>query len=136
MTLETTTAGFSPARSYVDRRSYIELNGRSRAHSLLDPSGAKELVGPFDRVMSPWLPLQGIAPESDDGCIVVKGRIAHCHIGDLKDGVAFYRSGVEFIEASEHVDAAIASFVEALKLVQRAQSAVVPPIIDGQVADS
>jgi malonate decarboxylase beta subunit len=24
---------------------------------------------------SPWLPLQGIAPQSDDGCIVIKGKI-------------------------------------------------------------
>ena len=30
--------------------------------------------------------------------IVVKGRIAHCHIGELKEGVVLYRTGVEFIE--------------------------------------
>ena len=80
MTLETTTAEtiaqFNPPRSYVERRSYIELNGRARAHSLLDHGTAKELVGPFDRAISPWLPMQGIAPEFDDGCIVIKGRIA------------------------------------------------------------
>jgi hypothetical protein len=55
MTTETMTAGFSPPRSYIDRRSYIELNGRARAHSLVDDGTAKELVGPFDRIMSPWL---------------------------------------------------------------------------------
>ena len=71
-----TTAQFNPTRSYLDRRSYIELNGRARAQSLLDQGTGKELVGPFDRVMSPWLPMQGIAPEFDDGCIVMKGRIA------------------------------------------------------------
>ena len=68
--------------------------------------------------------------------IVVKGRIAHCHIGELKDGAVLYRTGVEFIEASEHVQSAIAHFVEALKLVQRAQgSAAFPSIVEGQIAE-
>ena len=74
--------------------------------------------------------------------IVVKGRIAHCHIGELKEGVVLYRTGVEFIEASGHVQSAIVHFVEALKLVQRATAAAVsasaplpPAIIEGQIAD-
>jgi malonate decarboxylase beta subunit len=58
-----------------DRRSYIELNARARATQLLDPGTFHELLGPFDRVESPWLPLQGIVPQSDDGCVVAKGRI-------------------------------------------------------------
>ena len=71
-----TTTQLNLTRSFVERRSYIELNGRARAQSLLDQGTAKELVGPFDRVMSPWLPMQGVAPQFDDGCIVMKGRIA------------------------------------------------------------
>ena len=68
--------------------------------------------------------------------IVVKGRIAHCHIEELKDGVVIYRTGVEFIEASGHVQSAIAHFVEALKLVSRAGPSVgLPPIVDGQIAE-
>lgn len=51
--------------------------------------------------------------------LVVQGRIAHCHVGDLKDGVAIYRSGVEFVETSEHVQSALVHFVEALRLVRR-----------------
>jgi|ERR1700677_1805169 len=62
--------------SFVNRRSFIELNGRARAQSLFDEGTGKELVGPFDRIESPWLPMQGVAPQSDDGCIVIKGRIA------------------------------------------------------------
>jgi malonate decarboxylase beta subunit len=62
--------------SFVNRRSFIELDGRARAQSLLDEGTGKELVGPFDRIESPWLPMQGVAPQSDDGCIVIKGRIA------------------------------------------------------------
>ena len=69
--------------------------------------------------------------------IVVKGRIANCHVGELKDGVLLYRTGVEFIEASGHVQSAIAHFVEALKLVRRAAAAAspTPPIVDGQISE-
>ena len=62
--------------------------------------------------------------------VVVKGRIAHCHIGDLKEGVVLYRTGVEFVEVSDHAQAAIDTFVEALKLSKRG-----PVIIDGQIAE-
>ena len=60
---------------FVLRQSFIELNARARAQSLMDAGSWRELVGPFDRIESPWLPLQDIAPESDDGCIVLKGTI-------------------------------------------------------------
>jgi malonate decarboxylase beta subunit len=61
--------------AYVQRHSFIELDARARAQSLMDRSSWRELVGPFDRIESPWLPMQGIAPESDDGCVVLKGTI-------------------------------------------------------------
>jgi malonate decarboxylase beta subunit len=64
------------APAFVNRHSFIELDARARAQSLMDPGSWRELVGPFDRMESPWLPLQGIAPQSDDGCVVVKGTIA------------------------------------------------------------
>ena len=68
-----------------------------------------------------------------DQSIVVKGRIAHCQIGELKEGIVLYRTGVEFIEMSGHVQSAIALFVEALKLVKRAQAT--SSIIEGQIAE-
>jgi malonate decarboxylase beta subunit len=61
---------------FVTRKNFIELDGRTRAQSLFDEGTWRELVGPFDRMESPWLPLQGIAPQFDDGCIVIKGKIA------------------------------------------------------------
>ncbi len=64
---------FSP--EFINRRSFIELNARARAQSLFDEGSWKELVGPFDRIESPWLPKQGVAPQSDDGCVVIKGKI-------------------------------------------------------------
>jgi malonate decarboxylase beta subunit len=60
---------------FVSRQSFIELDARKRAQSLFDEGTSKELVGPFDRMESPWLPLQGIAPQFDDGCVVIKGKI-------------------------------------------------------------
>jgi hypothetical protein len=62
--------------------------------------------------------------------IIVKGRIAHCHIGELKEGGVLYRSGVEFVEISDHVQGAIDHFIEALKLSQRP-----PAIVDGEIAE-
>jgi hypothetical protein len=60
--------------------------------------------------------------------VIVKGRIAHCHIEELRNGVAFYRSGVEFIEPSEHARSAIVSFVESLRTASE------PLVINGEIA--
>jgi malonate decarboxylase beta subunit len=62
-------------QDFISRKSFIELDGRARAQSLFDEGKWKELVGPFDRIESPWLPMQGVTPQSDDGCIVIKGKI-------------------------------------------------------------
>jgi malonate decarboxylase beta subunit len=60
---------------FVNRTSFIELDARARAQSLFDEGTWKELAGPFDRIESPWLAKQGIAPQSDDGCVVIKGKV-------------------------------------------------------------
>ena len=62
--------------------------------------------------------------------VIVKGRIAHCHIGELTDVSARYRSGVEFVEVSEHVSSALADFVAA-----SAHARSMPRVLDGLVAD-
>lgn len=67
-------AAHDPA--FLERQSFIELNARERAAALLDSASARELVGPFDRVESPWLPMQGVTPQADDGCVVMKGTIS------------------------------------------------------------
>jgi c-di-GMP-binding flagellar brake protein YcgR len=46
--------------------------------------------------------------------VVVKGRIAHSRISDVDQDIVTYLSGVQFIEPSEHVAAAIQHFVDAL----------------------
>lgn len=49
-----------------------------------------------------------------DRSVVVKGRIAHIRISDVDQDVITYRTGIEFIELSERVAAAIAVFVDEL----------------------
>ncbi|AVD83482.1 biotin-independent malonate decarboxylase subunit beta [Pseudomonas sp. SWI6] len=56
-------------------RSFVELGARQRARALFDPGTFRELLSPFDRLMSPWLPRQGIVPQADDGVVIGKGRL-------------------------------------------------------------
>lgn len=55
---------------------FIELSARERARGLLDAGSYRELLGPFDYVMSPWLEPQGIVPQADDGMVVARGTMA------------------------------------------------------------
>ncbi|MGV7206856.1 biotin-independent malonate decarboxylase subunit beta [Oxalobacteraceae bacterium A2-2] len=57
------------------RDSFIERGARSRAQALLDPGSFRELAGPFDRVTSPWLAMQKLVTQSDDGVVVAKGAL-------------------------------------------------------------
>ena len=68
-----TVATSQPARVLHD--SFIELPARERARALLDAGSFRELLGPFDRIESPWLPLQGIVCQADDGCVIARGTI-------------------------------------------------------------
>lgn len=64
------------SQQLLQRASFIELNARERAHALLDAGSARELLDPFDRVKSPWLEMQGVAAQADDGVVLLKGAIA------------------------------------------------------------
>jgi malonate decarboxylase beta subunit len=59
----------------LERTSFIEMGARERAAAVLDAGTFRELVGPFDRVHSPWLTMQGIVPQEDDGAVVARGRV-------------------------------------------------------------
>lgn len=59
----------------LKKQSFIELDARHRAKSLLDATSQKELLDPFARVMSPWLIKQNIVPQADDGVVVIKGTL-------------------------------------------------------------
>jgi len=60
---------------FLQRRSFIELRARERAREVLDAGSFRELLGPFDRLGSPWLARQGIVAQSDDGVVLARGTI-------------------------------------------------------------
>jgi malonate decarboxylase beta subunit len=62
-------------RAAMLRESFVELRARERAQAILDPGTFRELLGPFDRVVSPWLIPQKVVPQSDDGVVVARGRL-------------------------------------------------------------
>jgi malonate decarboxylase beta subunit len=61
---------------FLARKSLVELNARERAQALLDEGSYRELLGPFERLESPWLLQQGVVPQADDGLIVARGKIS------------------------------------------------------------
>ncbi|HWK12466.1 MAG TPA: PilZ domain-containing protein [Vicinamibacterales bacterium] len=62
--------------------------------------------------------------------LIVKGRIVRSEIAELNGGTILYRTGVEFVEPTEHVAAAIGEFVDALREMQS-----VRPIVDGEITE-
>ncbi|ROO28131.1 biotin-independent malonate decarboxylase subunit beta [Salinisphaera japonica] len=67
----------------LQRQSFVELPARARCQHLLDDAGQRELLGPFERLTSPWLPKQNIVTQSDDGVVIMRGTL-----GDTKVVVA------------------------------------------------
>jgi malonate decarboxylase beta subunit len=67
------------SREYLKRHSFIELSARDRAKCFFDSGTERELAGPFDRIESPWLAMQNVTPQADDGCVVMRGMIGGQH---------------------------------------------------------
>ncbi|WP_313322503.1 biotin-independent malonate decarboxylase subunit beta [Stutzerimonas nitrititolerans] len=70
-----TDASANNVTRLLQSRSFVELGARQRARALLDAGSFRELLDPFDRVTSPWLPKQGIVTQADDGVVVAKGTL-------------------------------------------------------------
>ncbi len=49
----------------------------------------------------------------EEGSVIVKGRVAYCQVGELRNGVVMYRCGVEFVEPSAEVLEDLREFVDA-----------------------
>lgn len=47
--------------------------------------------------------------------VVATGRVAHCSISDVNQEIVVYCSGIEFVERTDRLDAAIDEFVHDLK---------------------
>jgi malonate decarboxylase beta subunit len=86
---------------FLSRQSVIEMRARDRARAILDPGTFRELLGPFDRLESPWLPMQGIVPESDDGVIVARGQLAGKPAVIMAIEGAFQGGGMGEVSASK-----------------------------------
>lgn len=59
----------------LQQHSFVELGARQRACALLDEGTFRELIDAFARVTSPWLAMQGVVPQADDGVVVAKGTL-------------------------------------------------------------
>ena len=55
-----------------------------------------------------------------DRSLVIKGRVVHCSITDVEQEQVIYRAGLEFIEPSERIAAAISDFIDAVETGRRA----------------
>jgi hypothetical protein len=54
-----------------------------------------------------------------DRSIVLKGRVAHCRVGDVEQEIVTYRSGIEFINPTDRIREVIKDFLEAIKAGRR-----------------
>jgi len=103
--------------------SFIELSARERARSLFDPGTFRELLGPFDRLESPWLPLQGIVCQADDGVVIARGTI-----GGAPAVVAAIESAFQGGSIGEVAGSKIAAALE-LALADCERGHVVRPVV-------
>lgn len=55
--------------------SFAERLACERARALLDPGSFREILGPFERVRSPYLQAQSIVAQADDGVTIGRGLL-------------------------------------------------------------
>lgn len=87
--------------------SLVESKARERAKLLMDEGSAIEMLGPFEGFESPHLEAQNIVPQSDDGMVIMKGRVDGKSTliisieGDFQGGGIGEVSGAKFAGALE-----------------------------------
>ncbi|MES1925626.1 biotin-independent malonate decarboxylase subunit beta [Salinisphaera sp. T31B1] len=60
----------------LERQSFVEMSARARVTRVLDSGTMRELLDPFERLRSPWLAMQDIVTQADDGVVIARGTIA------------------------------------------------------------
>jgi malonate decarboxylase beta subunit len=121
--MSTDTAARAGFRRFLERHSFIEMNARERVCAVLDPGTFREMLGPFDRIKSPWLPLQGIVAQADDGVVLARGTL------DGKPAViAAIESAYQGGSMGEVSGAKIAAALE-LALADCAQGRLILPVL-------
>lgn len=53
--------------------------------------------------------------------LVMRGRVVHCCISDVDQEQVTYRSGLEFIEPTAHVDDVVAGFLRSVQAARQRQ---------------
>jgi hypothetical protein len=107
----------APEKRDGDRVSILgELRGEIM---VFEPMAIKE-VSPGGVQIETRFPLQldslhDLRLTLGDRSVVVKGRVVHSRISDVDQDIVMYRSGIEFVEPSERVQAVILDFLEAVK---------------------
>jgi malonate decarboxylase beta subunit len=61
--------------SFIAQHSFIEMMARDRARALLDPGSFRELLDPFEHLESPWLAMQSVVCQADDGVVIARGTL-------------------------------------------------------------
>jgi len=110
-----------------DKRDTERLQILGELHGevmVFQPMAIKE-IGPCGAQVETGFPLQLDSLHDfhltlGDRSVVVKGRVVHCSISDVDQEVVIYRSGLEFVEASERVTAVIGEFIGAVRDGRRA----------------
>ena len=106
-------------------RERIEILGELRGEVMIfQPLSIKEL-SPGGAQVETSFPLHlnslhEIRLTLGDRSVVLKGRVAHCHISDVDQELVIYRSGMEFIEPSDRISDVICEFIDAIKAGRRA----------------
>lgn len=100
------------------KNSFVELNGRQRAFSLLDENTGGEIVGPEFDFISPHLEPQNIVPESDDGVIIAKGKLDGKAAVIISIEVSFQGGGIGEVSGAKIV-AALEKTLEDNKMESR-----------------
>ena len=67
--------------NFIAQHSFIELTARERARALLDAGTFRELIGPFDRLESPWLAMQNVVCQADDGAAACESQFGTTLVG-------------------------------------------------------
>lgn len=94
-----------------NRHSFVELDAAARCAALLDDESLRILLGPFDRVESPWLEPQAVTPQSDDGVVIARGTLNTAPVviaaieQKFQGGAIGEVSGAKITEALRHAAA-------------------------------
>ena len=97
----------------------IEILGELKGEmSVLQPLAIKE-ISPDGCLIETAFPLQlnslhDIRLTLGAQSIVLKGRVAHCRIGDLNQELVHYLTGIQFVEPPSRARDIVLQFIEAL----------------------